>query len=119
LIPHDIPELSKFSLDRKQEAMADLGVVNMVMVLISKAREPANLSEYVKIILPEVMQLGSNLCSLGIQKVQNKFLEFYYTSVSGLLPSQYFLVAIRELLRVSRKRIGTINTGRGDPFFTK
>jgi hypothetical protein len=49
--------------------MADLGVCNMVMVLISKAKSPSDLSEYVKVILPEVMQLGSNLLALGIQKI--------------------------------------------------
>jgi hypothetical protein len=35
--------------------MADLGVCNMVMVLISKGRNVADLKPYVKRILPEVM----------------------------------------------------------------
>jgi hypothetical protein len=55
LVSHKIEQLSKYDLSIKQVAMSDLGVCNMVMVLISKARNPSDLSDYVKVILPEVM----------------------------------------------------------------
>ena len=69
LIKHDVEELNRFPLNRKQEAMSELGVTNMVMNLISRSRNPQQLSQYVKTILPEAVELGSNLLALGNEKI--------------------------------------------------
>jgi hypothetical protein len=60
--------------------------------------------------------LGGYLLQLGIQEIQSRFLKFYYTSVEEMLPSQYFLIAIRELIRAARGKINQLYTPTGDPF---
>ena len=81
LIKHDAEELNRFPLNRKQEAMSELGVTNMVMNLISRSRHPQQLSQYVKTILPEAVELGSNLLALGNEKIQKEFLVQYKQAV--------------------------------------
>jgi hypothetical protein len=91
----------------------------MVMVLVSKAKDPRQLSSYVKHILPEAVELGSCLLALGIVEIQDTFIKFYYEAVRKMQPAQYFLISLRELIRETRKHLFTVNKGGGDPFLRK
>ena len=112
-------DFSKHTLDRKQKALAELGACNMVMVLVSKAKDPRELSEYVKEILPEAVNLGCMILSTGIEEIQLRFIELYYEAVRKLLPAQYFLISIRELLREARTHLFSLNSERGTAFLQK
>jgi hypothetical protein len=86
----------------------------LLIVLISKARDPRQLSSYVKHILPEAVELGVFLLHNGIPSIQDDLIRMYYDSVRKSNPGQYFLIAIRNLIREGRKHAFTLNTDKGD-----
>lgn len=62
-----------------------------------------------KTILPEVVSLGNNLLALGNKIIQNTFLKQYEKAIDQMLPSQYFLISIRELIREARNNIANLS----------
>lgn len=107
------------SLKSRQLALSDLGVVQMVMSVISKAKKPGRISDYLKIILPEVMKIGCDVLELGIIDIQDKFMTLYYAACETLGHNQDFLLAIKAIIKEVKHSAKSLNTPKGDPFLTR
>ena len=111
--------ISPHSLRKRQIALKELGMVSMLMSLISRAKEPEKLSKYLEKILPEVVKLGANLLALGIQEIQDNFINLYYEACKKLDLKHSFLMGIKALLKEARINIKFLNTPKGDIFITR
>ena len=80
-------------------ALASFGTVDVVIQLLSAARDVGKRSAHQKALVPKVIELGAALVDYGDPAVQDRFVDHIERERRGLGVARHFLGALRSQLR--------------------